>query len=409
MVYIFLIPLISALEFPINIKSVPDSYLNNSIALSKHFLKNFYDIEFSIPFFIGTPQQKINLCITLSHRYTTIPLVGCNCHKSSNRFSPLNSLSFENSSEVFDYGTSYGFKGNWAKDTFMIKDTEFEESEFEKIEFVGVNYDSGYNYIDSDGFLGLGLGYENERHQNIIMQMKDKDYIDDAIFSIFIGNRQNSQKKPTFTIDSWNIEEYGSDEEVTIIVDKSSHLWETKINSFLVGYNLVFSGSAKLNFNIGSSGIIIDAVAFNVFSSDLIKAVSSCILNKSYFVCSCNSENNPEFPDITVVISSNSFVIHAENYLLYLGQGKCKVEIFSNGGNGYWTLGLPYFREYYNMFDIEKKEIHVSRSYSGVTSYSIWDSIYQFLGNIFAVLGIVFVVFICIACIIARTNKKDLE
>ena len=339
MVYIFLIPLISALEFPINIKSVPDSYLNNSIALSKHFLKNFYDIEFSIPFFIGTPQQKINLCITLSHRYTTIPLVGCNCHK----------------------------------------------------------------------YFLLELKNKFQRHQNIIMQMKDKDYIDDAIFSIFIGNRQNSQKKPTFTIDSWNIEEYGSDEEVTIIVDKSSHLWETKINSFLVGYNLVFSGSAKLNFNIGSSGIIIDAVAFNVFSSDLIKAVSSCILNKSYFVCSCNSENNPEFPDITVVISSNSFVIHAENYLLYLGQGKCKVEIFSNGGNGYWTLGLPYFREYYNMFDIEKKEIHVSRSYSGVTSYSIWDSIYQFLGNIFAVLGIVFVVFICIACIIARTNKKDLE
>ena len=359
MVYIFLISLISALEFPINIKSAPASSLDNSVSLSKNSMHKYFDIEFSVPFTLGAPKQNIDLCVTLGHRFTTIPLVGCHCHNSSNRFSPENSLSFQNSSEVFDYGTSFGIRGNWAKDTFLIQNKKIKE-----IEFVGVTYDdSGYSFIYSDGFLGLGFEYENERHKNFIMQMKEKGYIDKAIFSIYIGHHQSNEKLQVLTIGTWNKEEYGSDEVVTIKVDKSSHLWETKINRFLVGNHLIFSGSAKLYFTTGKSGINIDTQAFNEFSSDLIKAVPSCKLNKSYFVCNCDYENRPKFPNITVEISSNSFVIHPKNYLIDREQGKCLVAVFSNGGNEYWTLGLPYFKEYYNMFDMEKKEIHVSRSF----------------------------------------------
>ena len=51
--------------------------------------------------------------------------------------------------------------------------------------------------------------------------------------------------------------------------------------------------------------------------------------------------------------------------------------IYPNQGNGVWVAGLPYFREYYNMFDLEKKEIHVVRALRNGWAYNYFYTVAQ--------------------------------
>ena len=89
------------------------------------------------------PKKKKNLALQLAFNFTTVPLFGCNCHKSSNRFSPFDSYSFENSNEVFDLKSNYAeIKGLWAKDTLHLENTKIRN-----IDFVAFHYDSGYDFL----------------------------------------------------------------------------------------------------------------------------------------------------------------------------------------------------------------------------------------------------------------------
>ena len=194
--------------------------------------------------------------------------------------------------------------------------------------------------------------------------MKAKGYIKNRIFSLYIGNHLKSNKKSVFTLDSWNLKEYGIEEVFVIQINQSKTLWETTIKGFWVDNDRIFRGNDRLIFSIVNIYLIIDGSVFKKFVSVLIKAVPSCVLINSNYICDCDLENYSEFPEISFSLNNNYFVITPESYLLYPQDGKCKVLVYSNGDSGIWILGLPYFKEYYNMFDIEKKEIHVSRANS---------------------------------------------
>jgi hypothetical protein len=179
------------------------------------------------------------------------------------------------------------------------------------------------------------------------------------------------------TINSWKPEEYGRGVASIIKVDKYSTGWETTVGGLWVSNTRIFSGAEYLIFDTLEYGLVIDSTAFSKFGSALVKAVPTCVLHENYYSCDCVLGNYQQFPDISIGIGAQQFVIHAENYLNYLAGGECEVLVYPNSANGVWVAGLPYFREYYNMFDLEKKEIHVVRALRNKTPYNYFNAVVQ--------------------------------
>ena len=107
MVYIFLISLISAFEFPLEVKSTETSSLKSSNNLLDDGLVNYSDLDYFVRLSIGNPEQKINLALNLKSNVTFIPLIGCKCHESRYRYSPFDSYTFEDNSKDCSYYRFY--------------------------------------------------------------------------------------------------------------------------------------------------------------------------------------------------------------------------------------------------------------------------------------------------------------
>ena len=107
MVYILLISLISALEFPLDVKSTKTSSVKTSTELLDDGLVNYSDLDYFVRLTIGNPEQKINLALNLKHSASFIPLIECNCHSSTHRFSPFDSYTFKNTSSYCSHSRNY--------------------------------------------------------------------------------------------------------------------------------------------------------------------------------------------------------------------------------------------------------------------------------------------------------------
>ena len=184
-------------------------------------------------------------------------------------------------------------------------------------------------------------------------------------------------KKSVLTLDSWNVKEYGSDRIVIVQADKNSAGWKSTLKGFWIGNHRIFNGSYYIEFDILLNGIVIENRFFGDFGTNLKQAVPSCFLSSEIYYCTCDFGNYLEFPNLSILIDSHHFIIHAENYLQYMGDGKCKVLIYRNNDLNNWIIGLPYFKEYYNMFDMVKKEIHVSRAFRNGSSYNYFTAVVQ--------------------------------
>jgi hypothetical protein len=320
---------------------------------------NFYNEEYTVKLSLGTPPQDINFGLNLMNDYTLVPLDTCDCHASNTWYSPSQSSTFKNTSEGFVYpGTWWDVKGHWAKESFYVK-----KDEIKKTDFIAIKSDNGLEGFAADGFLGLGFGLAGDGHESLISYMKSKGIIKKAIFSVYLNNYLNSYKKSALTIGTWKPEDYSNGAAAIIKVDKFSAGWETKIGGMWVDRTRVFSGSDYLVFDLLESTLILSQSAYNAFVVQLQKAEPSCKdYGFGYLHCKCTYGDYTKFPDISFGIDAQQFLVHAENYLNYVYNDMCEVMVDPNLENDVWVIGLPFFREYYSMFDLEHREIRLARA-----------------------------------------------
>ncbi len=325
---------------------------------------NFYENNIYISINIGTPSQKIPLKISISSNPTFITNYSFNQKYSSTYYNKSN--------------YKYIFKENIDKAIESNDIFRFGNNIFSKVDFYLIN---NTNY----SILGLGRkiydaisggkwdDWSNEYNDisDFLTGLKDNKIINKRTFC-FQFNKKN------FGYLIFGLEYDEMDKNLIIYKDYYRNImdstWDLKFDNIFIGKTNIqndLSATLDIQLNIIISNQNIKTIYFKNFFEKYIKLgicneriIERNILDKfsySYFYCNNDKRINlNELNDINFYINNINFNFTFtfldlfeiyENKLYFL-------IIFRNDDNSLpWIFGIPFFKKYEIIFNLEKEEI----------------------------------------------------
>ena len=137
------------IKIPLELSQKSDSSQEDSA------VARYYNIQYSAIFQVGTPPQPMSLSLDTGSSWIWIPSISCKCHQSKNAFNSSASSSYWDLgvNHVLEYKeTEKKVIGSLGLESFSISDFTADYQLF-----VLAFKDSGFDNLNSDGFLGLGF------------------------------------------------------------------------------------------------------------------------------------------------------------------------------------------------------------------------------------------------------------
>ena len=164
--------------------------------LNSSSITNYWNAQYYLTLYIGRPPQKTTLILDTGSSWLWTPSKNSNCHQSKNRFDSSASSSFlsDKESKEIHYGRGY-VKGYISEDTFYLNELTANSQTF-----ILATEDSDLDGLKSDGVFGLGFNSLSDGHPTLIETLKQNGEIENAIFSIYFTNAQDSNQGSLLTI-----------------------------------------------------------------------------------------------------------------------------------------------------------------------------------------------------------------
>ena len=331
--------------------SFPKSNFQLHGIISLAAVENIINLQYNAIFQIGTPPQSLSLLLDTGSSWTWIPSLTCKCHESD-RFNHSSSSTYNDLSnkKTIQYGKGKVI-GTESLETFRIDNLTSTNQRF-----ILISKDYDLDGLESDGLLGLGFKELSNDIPTLVDNLKAQNQITNSIFSIYLNNINNSNSlESVFTIGGYDIETYGTGNNLTINIDTSYGFWLTSVDKIITGgkgkksnYNAIWDTGTSL-----MTGPNDDVEA--IFKQIMEKA-EGCAIEEGYLICNCTQGNYKEFPDIKFIIENKPFTLTPDNYLFY-ENGYCFV-LVSGRNDLFWILGQPLLREYYTVHDMDNKKMY---------------------------------------------------
>lgn len=356
---ISLLFLATSLEVPLKqtrAKKILEKYSklkSNPITLASTLVENYYNLQYSAELYFGTPGQLMSLTLDTGSSYTWVPGTSCNCHESVNSFEESASSTFRNTSEKVDLYYGMGeVRGYLVNDTLSLGQLSATTQQF-----VLINYDKDLDSLNSDGLLGLGFSSLSDGVLTFVDNLKSQGQISESVFSFYISNSDNEYMQSVFTIGEYDTSKYGNGNQQIINIDSSYGFWLSILDTFSVDSKALNRKQAYAIIDLGSSLISIPTPIYKKYARKVKETNFDCY-DIGYLVCDCTFGNYSNFPDLSLTIDGEDFVIHAENYVYY-ENGYCYLLVDAIK-DSYYIIGQPFFREYYTVFDVDKSIVIAS-------------------------------------------------
>ena len=320
---------------PVKVSLGSKSTLNSleEIPLSSAVGKNYYDVQYSAIFEVGTPPQSISLLLDTASSWIWLSSIGCICHRS-NRFDSSASSTYSKSSKTLALEYNEGeVEGFVATEDFSISNFAVRSQVF-----LLTYQDSKLDYLISDGVIGLGFKELSKNQPTFIENLKNQGGVNEAVFSFYFPNiNWDSPIDSAFTIGGYDSNVYGIGYNLTISIRSGYGYWTTFIESISLDNGKKISSKTPAIFDAGASLLLGPKVQVNSILAKITGSVKTCKLSDKLYECDCSLEQFSKYPVITFYIDENSFSVKPENYL-YHNDGKCAV-LISDSGDSKWILG----------------------------------------------------------------------
>ncbi|OMJ87751.1 hypothetical protein SteCoe_10498 [Stentor coeruleus] len=298
---------------------------------------------------IGEEEENFDLVLSLNSSWTTVPGAECDCHNVSNKLEPDNDEEKDISDGTFEVGYGKGyFSGSSVKDIMEIGDFVIR-----KQEFLLYTKDERLEDLAGDGVLALSPTQVSNCSTNFILNMHSQGLIPSPKFSLYLS--QSSDSYLLFNESSWLIKDPNKNH--TLSLKTLSSAWV--FNASKISYDDYIKNITSQVF------LMVELSSIQGPYEDISKFLKLISENKDctngkYLTCSCNENSINSFPNFTIEIQGHRFKITSKNYIQF-SNSKCKV-LFEGRQDEYWALGIPFFYEYYSVFDLDTKKVTFYRN-----------------------------------------------
>ncbi|OMJ73043.1 hypothetical protein SteCoe_28372 [Stentor coeruleus] len=333
---LIVVPSLALLTVPLTPSS--KSYTNNSNTVESSTLTpEDFRIYYSIVLTKGTPGKNISLVLDTASAWLLY-------FKSDNISESSTETCYNNSTSLIY--ENYEFIGNLCSDKFKA-DELMANSQV----YVEVSRQDAV-FASCDGVLGLAFSRLAHGFWPFVSTLKKEGKIKEQIFSIYLGNQSYSQNYPVMTIGGFS-DDYCIGEERIIPVSSYEGHWMIDIESLGLGSDTTgFTG--KGIFDSTFDAISLPENTYNTLIS--IFSQNDYNDNISYpYSFPCDYQKIHSLQNLTLFISEHEYLITPNNYLK-IQEDFCILRV-TKSQNNYIRLGLPFFREYYLIFDYEVPEI----------------------------------------------------
>ncbi|OMJ82373.1 hypothetical protein SteCoe_16977 [Stentor coeruleus] len=300
---------------------------------------SIYSSQYQILLDIGTPSRELSLLVDTQWPLTWLPTADCKC----GNFATISkdestTLDFENTQISINY-TQGSVSGYLASDIFISKSENFTHK------FLAVDKKEGFEWLVSDGVLGLGLG-----DNSLITTLYNEGIIKGRIFGIFLSRNEES-KKSKLLIGDADQDEYSSLEGISMDV-KSLEKWEVEWEYYKIN-NTTYNKTIKTQINPGEQYLIGPEELVKIII-DQINATGFCHM-WYYNILVCPEGKNITYPSLlfgflnnTVILMPGSYTSNSTNNTYILIQSHKE---------DYWIFGQPFVKEYFPVFNMDSKKI----------------------------------------------------
>jgi len=357
--FIFNCLLLLIIQIKNQIIIVPFKTSNPSKLNQDNYITELINNKVYIEIKIGTPYQKIPVLLKLNQ----IPffITSSSYNKDIIKFNSSKSDTYiQNSDKDYisnDYDYNHAFLG---EDILSIDNISNQNSFLNRTQFyLATNLTENNEYISGE----IGLNIINKIYMSFINQLKQKNKIDDYIFSLryltenegefHLGNYYH------FYDDNYKESEFKSFEIGTThsaFLDK----WEIYFNKIILSNGNLTNGDALLSYEFGfiygteHYHILIKEIFFDSYGDNCKKTIFG--INEFYYICDKNI-NLEKFPDLIFVKDDINFTFTKNELWKEFENKYYFLVIFCEQPKTNWVFGKIFFKKYIIFFNLDQKII----------------------------------------------------
>ena len=356
---------------------------------------------------IGTPIQIIPATITFETYYFLILNI-----ENNRKYKKLDSLTFSEISNEFSYVTFFDkiFEGIYSSEIIEFNNDN-NKIITSKINYFLIEKHNNRLNINSAS-IGLHYRYFNlkELETNLLFQLKENNKINLNIFSFNFNNNNKGEliigKIPHEINNFFNINSY----KYTFIEDiKNDFCYGISFENIFFGNfsnNNFENETFKAEFNIDINGFIGSNKYKNYVNEnffDYYLKLNECFIKnisfnyKNYIQYYCNKEIDIKNKILNInfynKILNSTFEIDYEILWKKIDNFYYFLMIF-NDENNFWVFGLPFFKKYLIVFDIERKLLGFYLNNENIIFDNNNNNKYYYYSNILIFILTLFIIFL---------------
>ncbi|XP_065206130.1 uncharacterized protein LOC135835676 [Planococcus citri] len=312
---------------------------------------------------IGTPPQKMKIMFGTGWHHLWVHSSLCNhaeCHpQKHNRYDRFSSKTFQKygeSAESIITGPLGTLIGSWSSDIITIEGVQVKNQSF----LSAYSMEEKIGSRTNDGF--MGLNYKPERDSvNIISKFCELKGMNDSTFSFYLTKNVTEMKGGELMLCGSDRSKYqGKLNYISEVESSLGHSWTIPIEKISVTSD--YGGKKSTEIIAANIAAIVDTGTSSVHGKkDHFNAFFRQL--EPFFSIDDFLSNLHRLPNVTFRIGGEDYVITGPDYMVRLGHtvmlGITETDTpFSDE----WVLGEVFLRNYYSVFDMERRRIGLAKS-----------------------------------------------
>ena len=217
----------------------------------------------------------------------------------------------------------------------------------------------------ADGILGLAPTAQRGKADLVVQKLYEQGSIPENVFSFQIGDLD---EKSVITIGGYDVGRFAKENETL--------QWHNLTNKFWWTLRLDGASLDGEDLKIRTNKVIIDTgTSFTLVPKRDHRLIMRYFLNRGYdcqidkymynlFVCQCSDDEYAEYPTLEVIIGGTAYKLAPVNYI-ERQDGACAFKFMTqemSGANAFWIMGIPFFQNYYTVFDLKNQRVGFAES-----------------------------------------------
>ncbi|CAG9327220.1 unnamed protein product [Blepharisma stoltei] len=333
--------------------------ISNSPTSMENFSKNWIS-EYSISVKIGTPPQFFKLLINTASSWTFISEQRCpGCKKPEHLFNRTASSSYRFQSKLNDFSfENFSTTSKLSSDLMSLDNSKDQVNQIFLLGFGDTEIILPESNVD--GYLGLGL--KNWSYRTFPENLKIYQSAESSAFSIFLS-KDESKMASNIIFGGYDLKKYAVEDSFADVEIAENDDWKIKVSLIMFGHVKICENQLALIHTgidtiLGPEKQIEELYKYLLYTYYCWEAIDS-------IRCPIMPNNKEPYPILYVYIESQEYSIDPSTYLREIvddQMGNVLLVLIKKSQNLFWSLGHPFLKNYYIVFDIEEKSIGLAKS-----------------------------------------------